>query len=178
MSLFEDFKNKIRPKLQKELGYKSIMAVPIPIKVVVNVGLGEALTNQKALDVMSDGLMAITGQKPIKTKAKRDISGFKVRKGDIIGLCVTLRGRRMWDFLERLIKVVLPRQRDFHGLSRKAFDGKGNLSIGIREHIAFPEIDPNKIDKVRSLQVVVNTTAKNDKEGLALLSNLGLPFID
>lgn len=178
MTLYDDFKNKIMPELQKELKCSSIMAVPKPVKVVVNIGLGEALSNPKALEVMTEGLMAITGQRPIKTRARRDISGFKIRKGNIIGLCTTLRRKRMWDFLERLIKIVLPRYRDFYGISKKSFDGKGNLSIGIREHIAFPEIDPNKIDKVRGLQIVIHTTAKNDNEGIILFKKLGMPFID
>jgi len=178
MSLYEDFKNEIRPKLQKILKHKSIMAVPRPIKIVVNVGLGEALTNPKAEEVMRESIMAITGQYPVRGRAKHDISGFKIRKGDVIGLYVTLRRRRMWDFLEKLIKVVLPRQRDFHGLSSKSFDSNGNYSLGIREHTTFPEIDPAKIDKARGLQVTIHTSAKSKEEGLTLLKALGLPFID
>jgi len=176
--LKETYKNKIVKKLKEDLKISSVMAVPRPLKVSLNIGMGEALGNPKALEAAEEMLMTITGQKPVRTKAKKDVSNFKVRKGSTIGLKVDLRGTRMWDLLERLITIVLPRVRDFYGLTKKHFDGRGNFAIGFKEQIAFPEIDPTKIDKIRGLQVTVHTSAKNDEEGFALLKALGFPFLD
>jgi large subunit ribosomal protein L5 len=178
MSLYEDYKNKIREKLMKELKYSSIMASPRPLKVSINIGLGEGKDNPKAFEVMETGLVAITGQKPIKTRAKKDISSFKVRKGNLIGLAVTLRGQRMWDFLDRFSKMALPRVRDFYGLNPKGFDGKGNYTLAIMEHVTFPEIDSAAIDKVRGMQVTIHTSAVDDTAGLALMKALGFPFLN
>jgi len=176
--LKETYKNKIVPKLKKELSLSSVMAVPGPIKVSLNIGMGEALGNPKALDAAEETLMTITGQKPVRTKAKKDVANFKVRKGSAIGLKVDLRGHRMWEFLERLINIALPRVRDFYGLSKKQFDGKGNFSIGLKEQVSFPEVDPTAIDKIRGMQIIIHTSAKTDEEGYALLKALGFPFLD
>lgn len=176
--LKETYKKEIVPKLKKELGLSSVMAVPRPLKVTLNIGLGEALGNPKAFEAAEATLMTITGQKPVRTRAKKDISNFKVRKGSLIGLKVDLRGNRMWDFLERFTTIVLPRVRDFYGLTKKHFDGGGNFTIGLKEQIAFPEVDPSAIDKIRGLQIIIHTTAKNDAEGYAVLKALGFPFLD
>lgn len=178
MTLKKEFDNKIKRKLMKDLKVDSIMAVPRPTKVTINIGLGEALKNPKAVENMEKAFALISGQKPVIKKARKDVSGFDVRKGNIVGMMVTLRGQRMWDFIERFLKVVLPRVRDFYGLSEKAFDGSGNYSIGLKEHTAFPEIEPSMVDKVRSMQVCITTTAEDDESGLALLKALGFPFVD
>ena len=164
------------PSLQKQFGYANPMEVPKVDKIVVNVGLGEALTNAKAIDAAVKDLASITGQKPIVTKAKRSIAQFRVRTGNPIGLKVTLRGQRMWDFLERFTLLSLPRIRDFRGVPGRSFDGRGNYSIGLREQIAFPEIDYDKVDRLRGLEISIVTTAKTDEESRRLLELLGMPF--
>jgi large subunit ribosomal protein L5 len=160
----------------KEFGFENPMEVPRLEKMVVNIGLGEALQNAKALDSASTDVAAVTGQKPVITRAKRSIANFKVRQGNPIGLMVTVRGDRMWEFYDRLVNAALPRIRDFHGVSNKGFDGRGNYSLGLREQLIFPEIDYDKIDRIRGLQVVIVTTAKSDEEGKRLLELLGMPF--
>lgn len=167
---------EINQKLKEELGLKNIMAVPKLAKIVVNVGLKEALTDKKVLDIVSQQLATITGQKPVVRKARKSIAAFKLRQGEPVGACVTLRGVRMYDFLEKLITIVFPRVRDFHGISPKSFDGKGNYSVGFSEQIVFPEIDYGKIDKMRCLEVTIVTSARDDTQGLSLLKSLGLPF--
>ncbi len=162
--------------LQKEFGYANPMQVPRLTKIVVNIGLGEALTNAKALDAAVGDLASITGQKPIVTKARRSIAQFRLRTGNPIGAKVTLRGQRMWDFLERLTRLALPRIRDFRGVPSKSFDGRGNYSLGLREQLAFPEIDYDKIDRLRGLEVSIVTTARTDEESKRLLQLLGMPF--
>ncbi|HEX9549942.1 MAG TPA: 50S ribosomal protein L5 [Candidatus Limnocylindrales bacterium] len=164
------------PSLQKQFGYANSMEIPKLAKIVVNVGLGEALTNAKAIDAAAKDLATITGQKPIVTKAKRSIAQFRVRTGNPIGLKVTLRGQRMWDFLERVTLLALPRIRDFRGIPGRSFDGRGNYSIGLREQIAFPEIDYDKVDRLRGLEISIVTTAKTDEESRRLLELLGMPF--
>jgi large subunit ribosomal protein L5 len=164
------------PALVKEFGYDNPMDVPRLSKIVVNVGLGEALTNSKAVDAAVGDLTAITGQKPIVTKARRSIAQFKIREGNTIGVKVTLRGQRMWDFLERLTRIALPRIRDFRGVPSKSFDGRGNYSLGLREQLAFPEIDYDKVDRLRGLELTVVTTAKTDEEAQRLLALLGMPY--
>jgi large subunit ribosomal protein L5 len=170
------YQDQVVPALRKELGYNNVMRVPRLEKIVVNVGVGEALQNAKALDATVQDLTTITGQKPIITRARRSIAGFKLREGNQIGVKVTLRGNRMWDFLDRLLNIALPRQRDFRGVSSDAFDGRGNYSLGLREQLAFPEIDYDKIDKIRGLEVAIITTARTDEEGYLLLRHLGMPF--
>jgi large subunit ribosomal protein L5 len=174
--LREQFKNEIRDQLAKSLKKDNILAVPTLEKIVINVGLGEVITNAQALEKTREVLELISGQKPLVTKARKAISNFKIRKGLEIGLKVTLRRDRMWDFLEKLISIVLPRIKDFRGVSRRSFDGEGNYSIGLRDHTIFPEIDPNKVDKIRSLQIIIVTSADNNEEGLKLLEILGMPF--
>lgn len=164
------------PALQKQFGYGNPMEVPRLEKIVVNIGLGEALTNAKAIEAASRDLVAITGQKPIVTKAKRSIAQFRVRTGNPIGLKVTLRGQRMWDFLDRLTSLALPRFRDFRGIPSRSFDGRGNYSLGLREQIAFPEIEYDKVDRLRGLEISIVTTAKTDEESKKLLELLGMPF--
>lgn len=175
-SLKERYKKEIVPELKKELGYTNDLSVPNLSEIIVNVGLGEAVTNPQAIEQMSKDIATITGQKPYVTKARRAISNFKIRAGQKIGLKVTLRRERMWDFFQKLVNIVLSRVKDFRGVSRRAFDGQGNYALGIREHTVFADIDPNKVDKLRSLQVVIVTTARDDKEGLLLLEKLGMPF--
>ena len=170
------YRDEVAPALQKEFSYSNPMQVPRLAKIVVNIGLGEALTNAKALDAAVGDLAAITGQKPIVTRAKRSIAQFRVRTGNPIGAKVTLRGQRMWDFLERLTRLALPRIRDFRGVPDKSFDGRGNYSLGLREQLAFPEIDYDKIDKLRGLEVSIVTTARTDEESKRLLQLLGMPF--
>lgn len=172
----EKFKKKIIPELKKQFGLKNDLEVPRIEKVVLNVGLGKSLKDANFLDNVESTLMRITGQKPIKTKAKKSISNFKIRKGMVIGLKVTLRGQRMYDFLEKLVNVVLPRVRDFRGLTAKAIDQGGNLNIGIKEHLAFPEIKADEIEKLHGLEIAVVTTAKSREEGRALLVAFGFPF--
>jgi large subunit ribosomal protein L5 len=164
------------PALLKQFGYANPMQVPRLDKIVVNVGLGEALSNAKAVDAAVGDIVLITGQKPIVTKAKRSIAQFRVRTGNPIGVKVTLRGERMWDFMERLTRIALPRIRDFRGVPGKSFDGRGNYSLGLREQLAFPEIDYDKVDRLRGLEISIVTTAKTDEESKRLLELLGMPF--
>jgi large subunit ribosomal protein L5 len=174
--LKEKYKNEIAPALAKEFDIKNPMAIPKIEKVVVNMGMGEASANAKLLDVAADELRVITGQKPVITKAKKSIAAFKLRQGMAIGTMVTLRGDRMFEFLDRLISVALPRVRDFRGISGKAFDGRGNYTLGIREQLIFPEIDFNKVDKTRGMNISIVTTAQNDDQARSLLKALGMPF--
>lgn len=169
-------RNDVGPTMVQEFGYTSAMQIPRLSKVVLNIGLGEALTNARALEAATRDMTAITGQKPVTTRAKKSIAGFKIREGMPIGVTVTLRGRRMWEFFDRLVSSTLPRIRDFQGISRRAFDGRGNYSLGIREQVIFPEIDYNSIDRIRGLQIVIGTTAQTDAEGLRMLELLGMPF--
>lgn len=171
------YRGEISPSLAKEFEYKNPMEIPRVTKVVLNMGLGESLTNGRALDTATEQMGMISGQKAVVTKARRSIAGFKVREGMSIGCRVTMRGRRMWEFLDRFITLALPRIRDFRGLSRQSFDGQGNYSLGIREQIIFPEIDYNNLDRIRGLQVTIGTSAKTDHEGLRLLELLGMPFV-
>jgi large subunit ribosomal protein L5 len=166
----------VAPQIAKDFGISNPMAVPRIQKVVINMGMGEAIANQKILDTAADELRAITGQKPVITKAKKSIASFKLRQGMPIGVVVTLRGDRMYEFLDRLVSVALPRVRDFRGVSPKAFDGRGNYTIGIREQLIFPEIDFNKVDKLRGMNITIVTTARNDEQSRALLKALGMPF--
>ena len=174
--LKEKFEKEIRPALVKEFGFKNPMQSPRVEKVVVNMGLGEAIQNGKILDASLEQLTAITGQKPVVTKARKSIANFKLRQGQSIGAMVTLRGNRAYEFLDRLLNVALPRVRDFKGVSPKAFDGKGNYTLGVKEQIIFPEINYDKVEKIKGLNITVVTTAKNDEEGRALLRHLGMPF--
>ena len=173
--LHERYKAEIVPALTKQFEYRNPMQVPRLSKIVVNIGLGEALTNAKAIDAAT-GDRAITGQKPIVTKAKRSIAQFRLRAGNPVGAVVTLRGQRMWDFLDRLTSLALPRIRDFHGVPSRSFDGRGNYSLGFREQLAFPEIDYDKVDRLRGLEISIVTTAKTDEESKRLLELLGIPF--
>lgn len=174
--LKEQYQNDVVPALMNEFQYKSVMQAPRISKVVVNVGLGEALDNAKAIEFATNDIMQITGQKPVVTKAKNSIAGFKLREGRAIGVKVTLRGDRMWMFLTRLIHLALPRVRDFQGVSPDAFDGRGNYTLGLREQLIFPEINYDKIDKLRGMEVSIVTNAKTDEEGRQLLALLGMPF--
>src|SRR6186713_2244548 len=174
--LTEKYKNEIAPALAKEFDIKNPMAIPRIEKVIINMGLGEASANAKILDVAADELKAITGQKPVITKAKKSIAAFKLRQGMAIGTMVTLRGERMYEFLDRLISIALPRVRDFRGVSGKAFDGRGNYTLGVRDHFIFPEIDYAKTDKSKGLNVTIVTTAGRDDRAKALLAELGMPF--
>lgn len=176
LALKENYQQEIVPALMKTLGLKNVMQVPRVLKVVVNIGVGEALDNAKALDGAVEDLTKITGQKPVITKARKSIANFKLREGRLIGVKVTLRGERMWSFLDRLMNIALPRVRDFRGVSPNSFDGRGNYTLGLREQLAFTEIDYNKIDKVRGLEISIVTSAKNDEEGRELLRMLGMPF--
>jgi len=176
--LKERYGKELIPKLMKEFSYANTMQVPRLEKVLINMGLGEAIQNIKVLDSATEEIMAITGQRPVATKAKRSIANFKLRKGMSIGCMVTLRRERMYEFFERLVNVALPRVRDFKGVSGKSFDGRGNYSLGIREQIIFPEIDYDKIDKIKGLHINIVTTARTDEEGKALLGLLGMPFKD
>jgi large subunit ribosomal protein L5 len=174
--LKEKYKKEIAPALQKEFDIKNPMAIPRIEKVVINMGLGEASSNAKILDVATEEIKSITGQKPVVTKAKKSIAAFKLRQGMNIGTMVTLRGERMYEFLDRLIAVALPRVRDFRGISAKSFDGRGNYTLGIREQLIFPEIDFNKVDKTRGMNISIITTAKTDEEARSLLKSMGMPF--
>ncbi len=174
--LKELYQEQVVPALSKELGYKNVMQVPRLEKVVVNIGMGEALQNARSLDAAVQDLMIITGQRPIVTRARKSIAAFKLRAGNPIGVKVTLRGDRMWDFLDRLFNVALPRQRDFRGIPADAFDGRGNYSLGLREQLVFPEIDYDKIDRIRGMEITIVTSAKTDEEGYYLLRRLGMPF--
>jgi len=174
--LRERYQAEVVPALLKQFEYRNPMEVPRLSKIVVNVGLGEALQNAKAVDAAVGDLASITGQKPIVTRARRSIAQFRLRTGNTIGAKVTLRGARMWDFLERLTVLVLPRIRDFRGVPARSFDGRGNYSLGLREQLAFPEIDYDKIDRLRGLEISIVTTAKTDEESRRLLELLGMPF--
>jgi large subunit ribosomal protein L5 len=176
--LKQKYLTEVVPALMQEFKYGSVMQVPRVNKVVVNVGLGEALTNSKALEAVTEQLTMITAQKPVTTKAKKSIANFKLREGQPIGVMVTLRGDRMFDFLDRLVNLALPRLRDFRGISRSAFDGRGNYSLGLREQIVFPEIEIDKIDKIRGMEISINTSAVDDAAGYALLKRMGMPFRD
>jgi large subunit ribosomal protein L5 len=174
--LKERYVTEVVPALRKQFDYTNPNQVPRLDKIVVNIGLGEALTNAKAVDAAVGDIQLITGQKPIVTRAKRSIAQFRVRTGNPIGVKVTLRGERMWDFLERLTRLALPRIRDFRGVPAKSFDGRGNYSLGLREQLAFPEIDYDKVDRLRGLEISIVTTAKTDEESKKLLELLGMPF--
>tara|TARA_Y100000590_G_scaffold326025_2_gene369949 strand:+ start:740 stop:1450 length:711 start_codon:yes stop_codon:yes gene_type:complete len=173
----ELYQSEVRDALIKEFSYKSSMQAPTLDKIVVNIGLGEALTNSRAVESASNDLGLITGQKPIVNRAKKSIANFKLREGMPIGVSVTLRKARMWEFYDRLVASALPRIRDFRGVPRKSFDGRGNYSVGLKEQVIFPEIEYNSVDKFRGLQIVICTTAVNDEEGLRLLELLGMPFV-
>ena len=175
--LLDTYRNDIVPAMMTEFGFTNTMRVPRVQKIVVNIGLGEALTNGRAMEAATRDLTTITGQKPIITRARKSIAGFKLRAGNPIGTCVTLRGARMYHFLDGLINTALPRIRDFRGISRHGFDGRGNFSIGLREQIIFPEIDYNQLDRFRGLQVTIITTAENDAESIRLLEMFGMPFV-
>uniref|UniRef100_A0A832E0U3 Large ribosomal subunit protein uL5 n=1 Tax=candidate division WWE3 bacterium TaxID=2053526 RepID=A0A832E0U3_UNCKA len=177
--MLKDFyQREILPKLKEELGRGNSYAVPTIVKIVVNMGVGVEKDNREAIGKAKEELALITGQLPSVRTAKKAVASFNLRKGDQIGLAVTLRGRKMWDFLEKLVKVALPRTRDFKGVSRASFDQRGNLTIGIAEHISFPEIDPHKIDKVRGMEVTIVTNAGNDEKAYRVLKELGMPFKD
>ncbi len=175
-SLKKLYRQELVPKLMERFGYRNMMQVPKLRKIVLNMGLGEAIQNIKILDSAVEELALIAGQKPVVTRARKSIASFKLRAGMPIGCMVTLRGDRMYDFFTRLVNIALPRVRDFRGISAKAFDGRGNYSLGIKEHIIFPEIDYDKIDKIKGLNVAVVTTAETDEEGKELLGLMGMPF--
>lgn len=174
--LNEQFTQEIRPALQKEFGYGNVLEVPKLEKIVINIGVGEAITNNRALDAAVDDLTAITGQKPVITRAKKSIAAFRLREGMPIGAKVTLRGARMYEFLDRLVNASLPRIRDFRGVSPRSFDGRGNYTLGLREQLIFPEIEYDKVDKARGMEISIITTASSDEEGRRLLKLLGMPF--
>jgi large subunit ribosomal protein L5 len=171
------FQNEAVPALMKEYGYKSVMQVPRLVKVVVNIGLGEATQNARAIEAAESDISTITGQHPIVTRAKRPIAGFKIRKGMPIGMKVTLRGSQMYDFLDKLLNVALPRIRDFQGMPRGSFDGRGNYTMGLSEQIIFPEIEYDKVDRIRGMEITIVTTALSDEEGRRLLELLGMPLV-
>ncbi len=172
----DKYEGEVLPALREQFQYGNVMQVPKVTKVVVNIGMGEALTDANALDKAADDVAAITGQKPIINRAKKSIANFRLREGNPIGVSATLRGPRMYEFIDRLISAALPRIRDFQGLNPNAFDGRGNYSLGLREQLIFPEIDYDKVDKVRGLQVTIVTTARTDEEGRRLLELMGMPF--
>ncbi len=174
--LKDKFKNEIVPEMVKEFKFKNNLMVPKVVKTVVNIGLGEALDSSNVVQIVSRDLQLITGQKPIERKAKKSIANFKLREGQVIGLSVTLRGDRMWFFLDRLLNIALPRVRDFRGVSKKSFDGNGNYSLGLQEQVIFPEIDYNEIDKLRGMQINIVTSSDSDVESRKLLELLGMPF--
>ena len=174
--MLEKYQNEVAPALRKAFSYKNVMQIPRIEKVVVNIGVGEALDNAKALEFAVADLTTVTGQKPIQTKAKKSIANFKLREGRIIGTKVTLRGPRMWAFLDRLMNVALPRVRDFRGVSPNAFDGRGNYTLGLKDQLVFPEIEYDKIDKLRGMEVTIVTSAPDDDQARALLQLLGMPF--
>ena len=174
--LREKYQKEVAPALMKTLGLTNVMQIPSITKVVVNIGMGEAMDNPKALDAAVADLTAITGQKPVITKARKSIANFKLREGRAIGTSVTLRGDKMWAFLDRLMNIVLPRVRDFRGVSDESFDGRGNYTLGLREQIIFPEIEYDKVDKVRGMEITIVTTANSDDQAVALLQMLGMPF--
>jgi large subunit ribosomal protein L5 len=170
------YREEVVPALMKEFNYSSVMQAPRLQKISVNIGMGEALQNSKALEAAAGDLAIVTGQKPVITKARRSIAAFKLREGMSVGVKVTLRGDRMWDFLDRLINIVLPRQRDFQGISADAFDGRGNYSLGLREQLVFPEINYDKVDKIRGMEITIVTTAASDEEARRLLALMDMPF--
>jgi large subunit ribosomal protein L5 len=174
--LREKYQKEVAPALMKSLGLTNVMQIPSITKVVVNIGMGEAMDNPKSLDAAVVDLTAITGQKPVITKARKSIANFKLREGRAIGTSVTLRGDKMWAFLDRLMNIVLPRVRDFRGVSAESFDGRGNYTLGLREQIIFPEIEYDKVDKVRGMEITIVTTATSDDQAVALLQLLGMPF--
>jgi large subunit ribosomal protein L5 len=174
--LHDLYKESVVPQLAKEFGYKSVMQVPRIEKITLNMGLGEALTDKKVLENATNDMQLIAGQKPVVTKARKSVAGFKIREGYPIGCKVTLRGDRMWEFLERLISIAIPRIRDFRGLNPKSFDGRGNYSMGVREQIIFPEIDFDKVDKIRGMDITITTSANSNEEAHALLSAFNFPF--
>ena len=174
--LLQRLREEIGPQLTQDFGYTSPMQIPGLHKVVLNIGLGEALQNARAMEAATNDLTMISGQKPVINRAKKSIAGFKIREGMPIGISVTLRGRRMYEFMDRLLNSALPRIRDFQGVPRDSFDGRGNYALGIREQVIFPEIDYNSIDRIRGLQVIIVTTAPNDQEGFRLLELMGMPF--
>jgi large subunit ribosomal protein L5 len=176
--LKEVYTKDIVPALMQEFNFTSVMQVPRLTKITVNTGVGEAVQNARALDAAVEDIMIVTGQKPVITRARKSIAGFKIREGMPIGAMVTLRSVRMYEFLDRLVNLALPRIRDFRGISRSAFDGRGNYSLGIREQITFPDIDYDKIDKIRGMEVAIVTTAPDDAQGYALLKRMGMPFRD
>jgi len=174
--LRERYEQEVRPALVKEFGYGNVMQAPKLSKIVLNIGLGEAIQNARALDAASADMTAITGQKPVTTRAKKSIANYKIRAGNPIGMMVTLRGERMYEFFDRLVNAALPRIRDFQGAPSNAFDGRGNYSLGVREQLIFPEIEYDRIDRIRGMQVTMVTTARSDEEGKRLLQLLGVPF--
>ncbi len=175
-NLKDRFEREVKPALRQEFGYRNVMEVPRVEKIVVNIGMGEAITNAKAMDAAAGDLATVTGQRPIVTRSKHSISNFRLRRGMPIGLKVTLHGNRMWHFLEKLVTVALPRIRDFQGLPDRSFDGRGNFTLGLREQLVFPEVEYDKIDRLRGMEITVVTTAKTDQEGRRLLQLLGMPF--
>lgn len=174
--LKEKYLNEVSPALMSKFEYKSVMQVPKVDKIVINMGVGDAVQNSKALDAAVEELTIITGQKPVVTKAKKSIAGFRLREGMPIGAKVTLRGERMYEFLDKLVSIALPRVRDFHGVSKKSFDGRGNYTLGVKEQLIFPEIDYDKVSKVRGMDIVIVTTANSDEEARELLTQFGMPF--
>ena len=174
--MHERYRKEVAPALLKAFGLKNVMQVPDIEKVIVNIGLGEALDNPKALESATSDLMQITGQKPVQTKARKSIANFKLREGRLIGAKVTLRGDRMWAFLDRLLNIALPRVRDFRGVSANSFDGRGNYTLGLKDQLVFPEIEYDKIDKMRGMEITIVTSANNDEQARALLQLLGMPF--
>lgn len=174
--LHDFYKESVVPQLAKEFGYKSVMQVPRIEKITLNMGLGEALTDKKVLENATNDMQLIAGQKPVVTKARKSVAGFKIREGYPIGCKVTLRGDRMWEFFERLVSIAIPRIRDFRGLNPKSFDGRGNYSMGIKEQIIFPEIDFDKVDKVRGMDITITTSANTNEEAKALLTAFNFPF--
>jgi large subunit ribosomal protein L5 len=176
--LMQYYRQEVVPALMKEFSYDNVMQVPRLHKIVVNIGVGEAIQNARALDAAVNDLRLITGQHPVIRRAKRSVAAFKVRQGMPIGVSVTLRGKRMYEFYDRLVNIALPRIRDFRGISVRSFDGRGNYSLGLREQLVFPEIDYDEIDKIRGMEVTIVTTAETDEEGRALLDRMGMPFRD
>ena len=174
--LFEQYNSEIKKSMQEKFQYSNVMEIPKLEKIVINIGVGDAVGNAKALEAAVNDLTIIAGQKPVITKAKKSIANFKVREGMALGTKVTLRGERMYEFLDRLINAALPRVRDFRGISKKSFDGRGNYTLGVKEQLIFPEIDYDRVDKVRGMDIVIVTTAKSDEEAKELLTQLGMPF--
>lgn len=175
-SLHKQYNEKIRPALMEKFSCQNLLQAPAVEKIVVNVGVGQGLKDKDFIDNVENTLVRITGQKPVRTKARKSIASFKIREGMVVGLKVTLRGERMWDFLEKLIKITLPRVRDFRGVKAQSFDGQGNFALGFKEYIAFPEIMPDEVEKLHGLEILITTTAKNNEQGYELLNLLGMPF--